>query len=68
MLIRCMIDFQIHHDLNASFMGCGQHMVKVLHGSEFLHNCLIITDIISIIIIRRLIHGREPYDVDSKLP
>ena len=42
---------QIHHDFDAFFVSCGKHTVEVFHGSEFVHDRLIITDIISVVII-----------------
>ena len=56
MLIGSMVYHQIHDDLYTPFMGFGKHFVKVLHGSEFFHNSLIITDIVSVIVIWRLVY------------
>ena len=49
--IRGMVYNQVHHDLDAFFVSCGKHTVEVFHGSEFVHDRLIITDIISVVII-----------------
>ena len=51
MLVRSMVYNEVHHDLNSSFVSCCEHAVEVFHGSEFVHDCLIITDIISVVII-----------------
>ena len=55
---------KIHNDAQPSFVGFDKKLVKVLHGSEFIHDCLIITDIIAIIIIRRFVYRGEPDDID----
>ena len=52
MLIGCMIDNQIHHDLNSQLMCPCKHSVIIFHGSEFFHDCLIIADVVSIVIVR----------------
>lgn len=49
--IRGMVYNQVHHDFDAFFVSCGKHTVEVFHGSEFVHDRLIITDIISVVII-----------------
>ena len=51
MLVRSMVYNEVHHDLNSSFVSCCEHAVEVFHGSEFVHDRLIITDIISVVII-----------------
>ena len=51
-LVRCMIDNQIHHDLDTKFVRSCKHPVVVFHCSELCHNRLIITNVISIVIIR----------------
>ncbi len=67
MLIRCMVDHQIHHQLHPQLMYLQKQGVKILHGSKFRHNCLIVTDIVPIIIIRRLIDRRQPDHIHSQL-
>ena len=49
--IRGMVYNQVHHDFDAFFVSCGKHTVEVFHGSEFVHDRLIITDIVSVVII-----------------
>ena len=51
-LVRCMIDNQIHHDLDPQLMCTRKHAIIIFHCSEFRHDCLIITDVVSVIIIR----------------
>ena len=46
-----MIDNKVHDQLNASFMHLRKHAVKILHCSELLHDCPVIADIVSIVIV-----------------
>ena len=62
-----MVYHQIHHNLNPQLMGTPEHSVIVLHCSEFCHDRLIITDIVPIVIIRRLVNRRQPYDINPQL-
>ncbi|MNN74689.1 hypothetical protein D3C81_1909160 [compost metagenome] len=51
MLVRGMIHYKVHHDLNVAFMGLMQHLIKVLHRSKLIHNASVITDVIAVIIV-----------------
>ena len=44
-----------------------QHPVKIFHGSEFLHDGLIIADIISVVVIRGLIYRGKPDHIHAEL-
>ena len=67
MFVRGMIDYQIHHQADSAFMHSLQHPVKVFHGSEFLHDGLIIADIISVVVIRGLIYRGKPDHIHAEL-
>ena len=67
MFIGGMVHHQIHDDADASFMGCRQHLVEVLHCAEFFHDRLIVTDIIAVVVIGRLIHRREPDHINPQI-
>ena len=56
MFIGRMVYHKIHHDLDPKLMGTGEHPVIIFHRSKFCHDRLIIADIISVVIIRRLIN------------
>ena len=51
-LVRSMVYNKVHHNFDAFFVSCSEHTVEVFHCSEFVHDILIITDIVSVIIIR----------------
>ena len=52
MFIGCMVDHEIHDDTDVAHMRFRQKPVKILHASEFFHDLSVITDIISVIVIR----------------
>ncbi len=60
MLIRRMIDHQVHHQLHPPLVNSPEHPVKILHRAEFFHDCPVVADIIPVVIIRRLVYGRKP--------
>ena len=65
--IRRMIDDQIHDDLDSAFVCGRQQRVKVRHRTKFVHNILIVADVVSVVVIGGLIHRREPDHVDPQI-
>ncbi|MNW50525.1 hypothetical protein D3C74_279780 [compost metagenome] len=56
MLIRAVIDDQVHDQLHAPCMQSIQQLLPVLHRSKRIHDQLIIANIVPIIVVWRLIH------------
>ena len=52
MFVGCVVYHQVHDYPQASLVGFCEHLVEVLHSPEFIHDCLIITDIVAVIIVR----------------
>ncbi|GFI58717.1 hypothetical protein IMSAG025_02181 [Muribaculaceae bacterium] len=67
MFIGSVVHHQVHHNPDSPFMGLCQHLIKILHRSELIHNIPVIADIIPIVIIRRLIHRRQPNHIHSQI-
>ena len=67
MLVGSMVYHQIHNEAEAVGMGRGQHLIKILHRAKFLHDGLIIADIVAIVIVRRLVNRRKPDHVHTEL-
>ena len=67
MLIGSMVYYKIHNDTDIPFMSFCQHLVKIFHRTEFIHDRLIVADIISVIIVRRLINRRKPDNIDPQI-
>ena len=66
MFIGGVIDDQIHYDPNPGLMGFRQERVKVLHRAEFIHNGIVIGDVIAVVVIGRTVDRTEPDHVDPK--
>ena len=49
--IRRMIDNQVHNNPDAALMTLQAQLVPILHAAEFLHNLLVIGDIVAVIVI-----------------
>ena len=60
MLIGAVVYHQVHHNLNAFFMGLFQKSIKVSHGTELFHDIFIVGDIIAVVIIGRTINRGKP--------
>ena len=67
MLIGSMVYHQIHHNPDSPLMGFRQHLIKILHRSELIHNIPVIADIIPIVIIGRLIYRRQPNHIHPQI-
>ena len=67
-LIRSMVDNEIHDDLKAQAVSCPKHLIKILHRAEFRIDRLVIADIIAVIVIWRLIDRGEPDHIRPQLP
>ena len=65
-LVRGVVDHQIHHDFKPPPVRFCQKAVKILHRSKFFHNRSVIRDIIAVVTIRRFVDGRQPDHIHSK--
>ncbi|MNW66103.1 hypothetical protein D3C74_445440 [compost metagenome] len=65
MLIGGVVDDEIHHQLDAAFMQPGEQLLPVAQGAEFIHNILIIADVVPVVVIRRFIDRRQPDHIDA---
>ena len=48
-LVRTVIDDQIHNNIHIPFLRFGKQFVKLFHRSEFFRNCVVIRNIIALI-------------------
>ncbi len=62
-----MIDYQVHDDFDILFMSLRKQFVEILHRAEFVHDCLIIADIVAVVVIWGLVDGGKPDNVDAKI-
>ena len=64
MLIGAVVYHQVHHNLNAFFMGLFQKSIKVSHGTELFHDIFIVGNIIAVVIVGRTIYRGKPDDIN----
>ena len=64
--IRSVVDYEIHQDLDATFMCLGKQFFVILHCSVVFINLLIIWNIVTIVILWRLKHRRNPQHIYAK--
>ncbi|MNV30922.1 hypothetical protein D3C71_1222090 [compost metagenome] len=62
-----MVDHKVHNQLHATAVKTSKQFLPIGERSEIIHNTLIITDIITVIVIRRLVHWAQPHHVDTKM-
>ena len=65
-LVRGVVDHQVHHNADAPLMGLGQQGVEVLHGAKPGVDGPVVGDVVAVVVIRRAEHGREPQRVDAE--
>ena len=66
-LVARMVDNEVHDDLQAQAVSRGEHAVKVFHRAELVHNGTVVADIVAVVVVRALIHGRQPQHVYAEL-
>ena len=57
-LVAGVVDDEIHNDFYFTFLCFCNQFLHISHRAKFGHDCLIITDIVTIIVVRRFIYGR----------
>ena len=67
MLVRCMVDHQVHDNPKPKAVCCRQHFVEIFHGSEIRHDIAVIGDVVSVVIVGGAIDRGEPDHIDPKL-
>ena len=67
MLVRRMIDHQIHYDPDPFLVRFFEQIVKILHRAELVHDLFVIGNVIAVVRIRGLIDRRKPDHVDSQI-
>ena len=67
MLIRRMVHHKIHDDFDVPFMAFLQQKIKILHGSEFLHDASIIGNVVSVVTVGGLIYRVKPQHVRAQV-
>ena len=66
-LIRAVIDDEIHQDVHIAFLGLSNQTVHIVHGTEARVDIIIIGNIVALICERRAVDRREPDNVDTEV-
>ena len=66
MLTGTMIYYKIHDNMHTTFFCLCQQCIKVLHGSKFFPDFIVVRDIISLVYKGRLIDWRKPDDINAQ--
>lgn len=67
MLVRAVIDYQVHKYVHISLFCFCQKCVKIFHRAERFINFVIVGNIIPLVYKRRLVDGGEPYYVNAQI-
>ena len=62
-----MVYDKIHDDLDSSFVRFIKKAFKILHRSVFFINGAVIANVITVVILRRIVNRRKPNDINQKL-
>jgi hypothetical protein len=66
-LVTAVVDDEIHDQLHAPLVTCILDLFPVLQSTISRVDLLIVGDIVTHVGLRRLVHWREPYDIDTEL-
>ena len=67
MLVRSVVHHQIHHQLDPTLMQPDQQLLPVGQGAEVIHDRPVVADIVPVVVVGRLVDGRQPDDVDAEI-
>ena len=66
-LVRGMVGDKVHDQLYAALMHAREHLVEVRHRSEFVHDVAVIADVVTVVVVGRLIDRRKPDGVHAQI-
>ena len=64
-LVRAVVDDQIHNNMHVPLLCLGQQFVELLHGTKGRVNIVIVRNVVALIHKRRAVNGRNPNNVDA---
>jgi hypothetical protein len=67
MLVRGVIDDEVHHELHAAIVQRDHERVEVLEGAERGVDRPIVADVVAVVVVRGRVDRRQPHDVDAEL-
>ena len=66
MLVRRVIDDEVHDEPDAALVKPCDQFVEVLHRAELVHDVAIVADVVAVVVVGRLVARRQPYRVDPE--
>ena len=66
MLIGGVVHNKIHDNPDVMTMRLCKQTVKILHGTEIIHDIAVIGNIVAVVIIRRFVNRRQPDHINSE--
>ncbi len=67
MLVRGVVDHQVHDQLDAAPVHFFQHFLPIGQAAEFGHDVLVVADIVAVVVVGRSVNRRQPDHVDAQL-
>lgn len=65
-LIAGMVDHEVKNKLHSPFMACLYQLFNILNCSVRRENSLIVRDVVAHVVHGRVVHWRQPDDIDSQ--
>lgn len=65
-LIAGMVDNEVKNKLHSPFMACLYQLFDILNCSVRRENILIVRDVVAHVVHGRVVHWRQPDDIDSQ--
>ena len=66
-LVRGVVDDQVHHELDAVLVRGFEQLIEVFHGAELGHDGAVIGNVVAVVIVRGSVDGREPQHLNTQL-
>ena len=66
-LVRGVVDDEVHHEPHAALVQRGDQLVEVGEGAEQRVDVLVVADVVAVVVHRRPVDRREPHHVDAEL-
>ncbi len=66
MLIRGVVNNQVHDQAHTPVVHFFQQEVKIFHGPHLVHDCLVIPDVITVVIVGGIVDRRKPKGINAE--
>ena len=66
-LVRGVVDDEIHHQADAARVEPGDELVEVGKRPELGHDPAVVADVVAVVVVGGRVHRRQPHDVDAEV-